>query len=180
MTSYRATFCPDCGDKLESKWFDGRDRSYCAACARIIFQRPIPCADVAVMDGKHVLFIKRTNAPHIGKWALPGGVIEVGEPPAEAAARELHEETGLDITPSTLTLITGYAAAAPQGWYNAGYTYAVQFEDVSGEPTAGGDASDARFWSLNELRGSEQELRPEPNDALHIRAAINEFRTSNG
>ncbi len=175
MTSFRATYCPDCGSKLESQWFEGKDRPYCEECDRIVFQRPIPCADVAVIDGEQVLLIERTNPPHVGKWGLPGGVIEAGEPPEEAAARELHEETGLRVVPHNLTLITGYAAAAPQGWYNAGYTYAVQVADVSGEPTAGGDASDAQFWSLDTLRASKQELRPEPDDAAHIRAAIDEF-----
>ncbi len=177
MTSFKATYCPDCGSKLGSRWFEGKDRRYCAECDRIIFQRPIPCADVAVIDGEQVLLIKRTNPPHIGKWGLPGGVIEAGEPPVEAAARELHEETDLHVARSDLTLITGYTAAAPQGWYNAGYTYAVRVVDASDEPTAGGDASDARFWSLDELRASEQELRPEPDDASHIQAAIDEFRT---
>lgn len=177
MTSFRATFCPDCGSELQSRWFEGKDRPYCEPCDRIIFQRPIPCAGVAVIDGERALLIKRTNPPHIGKWALPGGVLEAGEPPAEAAARELHEETGLHVTTSDLTLITGYAAAAPQGWYNAGYTYAVQFDDVTGEPTAGGDASDVRFWSIDEIRASEQELRPDPDDASHIRTAVDEFQT---
>lgn len=176
MTSFRATFCPDCGSKLGTQWFEGKDRPYCATCDRIVFQRPIPCANVAVIDGDHVLLIKRTNPPYIGKWALPGGVIEAGEPPVEAAARELHEETGLDVSPPELTLITGYAAAAPQCWYNAGYTYAVLSDAVSREPTAGGDASDARFWSLNELRSSNQELRPEPDDAAHIQTAVNTIR----
>lgn len=174
MTMFRATYCPDCGSKLASQWFEGKDRPYCEECDRIIFQRPIPCTDVAVLDETEVLLIKRTNPPHAGRWALPGGVIEVGEPPAEAAARELGEETDIHVTPADLTLIAGYTAAAPQGWYNTGYTYAIQFDAVSGEPAAGGDASAARFWSLDELRNSEEELRP-AHDGDHIQTARNKL-----
>lgn len=168
MTSFRASFCPDCGDKLGTQWLENKERPYCESCDRIIFQRPIPCADVAVFDSDHVLLIKRTNSPHAGKWALPGGVLEAGEPPVVGAARELKEETGLSIAPTDLTIIGGYTATAPQGWYNAGYIYAVLYDDVSGEPSSGGDAGDTRFWDLDELQSSEQELRPEPDDESHI------------
>jgi 8-oxo-dGTP pyrophosphatase MutT (NUDIX family) len=34
---------------------------------------------------------------HSGQWALPGGRLEIGETPATAALREIHEEVGLDL-----------------------------------------------------------------------------------
>ena len=39
---------------------------------------------------------------HAGQWALPGGRIDDGETPEEAALRELHEELGLDIAPTEI------------------------------------------------------------------------------
>ena len=45
-----------------------------------------------------VLLIKRTDN---GEWALPAGALEIGESIAEAAAREVHEETGLTATALT-------------------------------------------------------------------------------
>lgn len=44
-------------------------------------------------DG-HVLLQKRTN----GSWGLPGGLMEIGESLEETAIREVHEETGLEVT----------------------------------------------------------------------------------
>ncbi len=50
---------------------------------------------VVVKDNK-VLLIKRVEAPYVGYWTVPGGKIEFGEHPEEAAIRELKEETNLD------------------------------------------------------------------------------------
>lgn len=42
-----------------------------------------------------VMLIQRALAPFEGKWALPGGFVRLDETLAEAARRELEEETGL-------------------------------------------------------------------------------------
>ncbi|GAA3088489.1 hypothetical protein GCM10010530_12820 [Kribbella aluminosa] len=51
-------------------------------------------AAAAVLDGGRLLLTRRTDN---GEWCLPGGAIEPGERPAEAAERETFEETGLEV-----------------------------------------------------------------------------------
>lgn len=61
-----------------------------------VFSRPTPLAagDAAVIDGRgRILLVKRADN---GKWAMPGGALEVGETPAEGVVREVLEETGID------------------------------------------------------------------------------------
>jgi 8-oxo-dGTP diphosphatase len=44
-----------------------------------------------------ILLIKRKFDPNKGRWSLPGGLVEVGEDPADAAVREVREELGLEV-----------------------------------------------------------------------------------
>lgn len=53
-------------------------------------------ASVALIDRDRVLLIQRARAPYLGLWTLPGGRLEPGETPEEAAVREVREEVGLD------------------------------------------------------------------------------------
>jgi 8-oxo-dGTP diphosphatase len=48
-------------------------------------------------DAPAWLLLHRRRAPDLGRWNAPGGAIEAGEEPVEAARREVREETGLDL-----------------------------------------------------------------------------------
>ncbi len=50
-------------------------------------------------EGLKVLLIRRKRDPFAGSWAFPGGFVDVGEAPEQAAGRELEEETGLTGVP---------------------------------------------------------------------------------
>jgi ADP-ribose pyrophosphatase YjhB (NUDIX family) len=58
-----------------------------------------PCGGALVRDGDgRVLLVRRAHDPYLGCWDIPGGFCEQREHPADAAAREVREETGLEVT----------------------------------------------------------------------------------
>jgi len=61
--------------------------------------RPIAATIAAVVRDGHVLLVRRANPPDQDRWAFPGGKIDAGERLADAAARELLEETGVTAEP---------------------------------------------------------------------------------
>jgi 8-oxo-dGTP diphosphatase len=63
---------------------------------RLFPARPILAVSMAVFRQGRVLVVRRAREPMIGHFTLPGGVLEIGEPLAEAAARELREEVGVE------------------------------------------------------------------------------------
>jgi ADP-ribose pyrophosphatase YjhB (NUDIX family) len=67
-----------------------------------VLQREFPDAPIVgvgavVVDRDRVLLVQRGREPSKGKWSLPGGVLELGESLTEAVAREVKEETGLEV-----------------------------------------------------------------------------------
>lgn len=88
-------FCSICGAKLKLR---KDDNLACTKCDFVNYRNPRPTATALVLHKNKVLLTKRAKAPFKDKWDLPGGFIERGENPQDAARRELKEETGLDIT----------------------------------------------------------------------------------
>ena len=96
--------------------------------------------------GQEVLLIKRNQEPFIGQWGLPGGKVEFGESLAQAAKREVLEETGITAQVigmaglyEIFTDLAHYAVAAHAAFY------------VSGEVGAASDAAQAKFLGMAEL-----------------------------
>ena len=50
-----------------------------------------------VIDNGRTLLIRRGSHPLKGEWSIPGGLLEVGETLEQGVARELAEETGLEV-----------------------------------------------------------------------------------
>lgn len=86
-------------DMVEEQAFADR---YRAAWATAPYPPIFVTADAVVTCADKVLLIRRKRRPGMGLWALPGGFVEQDEPVLDAAVRELHEETGLHVTPGNL------------------------------------------------------------------------------
>ncbi|WP_328765382.1 MULTISPECIES: NUDIX hydrolase [unclassified Streptomyces] len=106
---------------------------------------------VALTPSGHVLLIERGWPPFEGAWALPGGHVDAGEAPYEAAARELAEETGIHVPLGNLHQIGVWDQPDrdPRGRYVTFAYMAVVPDDT--KATAGDDARAARWWPLSEL-----------------------------
>ncbi len=98
-------FCPRCGGPLALGLVDGedRERNSCAACGHISYVNPrLVVTTLPVTDDGRLVLIRRGIEPGAGRWAQPGGFLEVDETVAEAAVRETREETGLIVEPGRI------------------------------------------------------------------------------
>lgn len=110
----------------------------------------IPAVSVAVVRGGTVLLVKRARPPSQGLYAYPGGKVEAGETLAQAAARELEEETGLradGYRPLRDIHIDGRAENHAVDYLLTVFGAAY----AGGEPVASDDAETAAFYTLAEM-----------------------------
>lgn len=71
---------------------DDHERMVCSDCGFIAYENPKVIAGSVVTFGDKFLLCKRAIHPQKGKWTIPAGFLEMGETPAEGAAREAWEE----------------------------------------------------------------------------------------
>ena len=50
-----------------------------------------------IKNGDAILLVKKTSEPYVGKWDLPGGIVQFGEAPETTLTREILEETGMSM-----------------------------------------------------------------------------------
>nr|WP_228183741.1 NUDIX domain-containing protein [Streptomyces anulatus] len=106
-------------------------------------------ADVVCIRGGDVLVIERGWGPHKGMNALPGGHVDPGESSRAAAARELAEETGVQVDASDLMQVGVWDAPDrdPRGRYiTAAYLVTVPDDTTA---RAGDDAAAVRWVPLD-------------------------------
>lgn len=101
---------------------------------------------VIILNGKIVL-IKRKRPPYKGKFALPGGFVDIGETTEEAVAREVLEETGLSIEIVKLLGVYSNPSRDPRG-HNVSVCYLTKGK---GNPKADSDADDIGLFDPNNL-----------------------------
>jgi 8-oxo-dGTP diphosphatase len=98
-----------------------------------------------------VLLVKRGVNPFKGHWALPGGVIEMEETLQESAARELKEETGLEIRGLEQLHTYGDPQRDPRGRVVTVAFTVLLDQGSEHRPRSGSDARDARWFPITDL-----------------------------
>lgn len=145
--SLNKVYCPYCAGRTRQRYAEGLSRAWCPACDRILYENPVPATCVVLHSGGQILLVKRKFAPRAGEWCLPGGFMELEEQPAEAALRELAEETGLK---GRITRFLG-ALATPGAIYSGLLILGYAAEIIQGEPIPGDDALEVVWFDQEEL-----------------------------
>jgi 8-oxo-dGTP diphosphatase len=108
-------------------------------------ERPIVGIGAVIVDDRgRVVLIKRRYDPLAGRWSLPGGAVELGETLEASVAREMLEETGLDVDVGPV--IEVFDRITVDDDRRVRYHYVLVDYlcwPVGGELRAGGDVDDA-------------------------------------
>jgi 8-oxo-dGTP diphosphatase len=115
-------------------------------------ERPIIGVGAVVFDMGRVLLVKRGREPLKGEWSLPGGAVEVGESLETAVAREVFEETGLQVAVGPVIEVLDRIHHGVDGRVEYHFVivdYLCRPNDRRVEP--GSDAADARWVALADL-----------------------------
>ena len=117
-------------------------------------QRPTLAADIVLLglssEKLCLLLVQRGIEPFKGQWCLPGGHVDADENLAHAAARELSEETSINV--SELRQVATFADIGrdPRGW-TASVVHFAAIAVNDSAPKAADDAADCRWFALDEL-----------------------------
>jgi len=123
---------------------------------------PYSGGDAAIFDDAgRVLLIRRKDS---GLWAMPGGVFEIGETPAEATRREVREETGLHVEVLALSGVYDSRYCGTRSAYHLyHFVFLCRQIDPDATPTVSNETTGVGWFSLDALpelhAGHEKRLR---------------------
>jgi 8-oxo-dGTP pyrophosphatase MutT (NUDIX family) len=151
---------------------------------RVIRRIPRPSARVLVVGPGDTLLLLQyrrhgdDDDPH--HWLTPGGGIGPGESVAEAAARELREETGIQVSPADLGPVVAYSSgewATSKAVFDAHDSYFFLRLDDTAIDTSGQEELERslmikhHWWALDDLAATSERVIP-PNAALLVRSLL--------
>lgn len=135
--------------------------------------RPVAATIAAVFHQGRILLVRRANPPDAGRWGFPGGKIEPGEPIETAAVRELFEETGIrGRARRVFTAVDVFDRDEHGRLLRHFVLIAVLCDWIAGDPVAGDDALDARWFRLEDLDDAGLALSLDVAEVARLAAAI--------
>jgi 8-oxo-dGTP diphosphatase len=139
-------------------------------------QTPLLAADAVILFSGGIVLIQRGRPPFAGRYALPGGFVELGETVEAAAIREAKEETGLETELLGLVGIYSDPARDPRGHVVS----AAFLARGSGSLLAGSDARAARIFPKGGLPTLAFDHQKIVSDALALadRLRLQDLRQS--
>lgn len=117
---------------------------------------PVAAVGGVVIEGDAVLLVQRAFPPRQGEWSLPGGRLELGESLTAAVAREVREETGLEVEVGPVVEVFDRVHRDAAGRIRFHFVI-VDFlcRAVGGALAPGDDAADARWVRRDEVAAFE-------------------------
>ncbi len=140
-------YCPRCAAAVKHEEKYDLVRPVCPQCGWIYFVDPKVAAAVLVEEDGRVLLVRRANEPFRGLWTLPAGFVNGGEDPAEAAARECFEETGLVVRVKRVMDVI----AGREHERGADFIIVYEAEVASGVLTPADDADAVEWFAYDAL-----------------------------
>lgn len=110
--------------------------------------RPEVCVGAIAVDRDRLLLIRRGRGAAQGQWSIPGGRVETGETLMAAVAREVFEETGLEVVAERFV---GWVERISDEYHYVIHDFLVTVLDERPKPKAGDDAAEARWVPLDEV-----------------------------
>jgi ADP-ribose pyrophosphatase YjhB (NUDIX family)/ribosomal protein S27AE len=134
-------FCPKCGGPLGLLHLKKGEppRLVCADCHFVFYLDPKVASATVVPYRGGIVMVKRSVEPGFGLWVIPGGFVDRGETPEEAAVRETWEEASLEVR--IVGLIGMYSYVGPSV-----VVLSYLAEHVGGRLKASDESSDARAF----------------------------------
>jgi 8-oxo-dGTP diphosphatase len=144
-------FCPSCGNGLESRQLKvgEPDRLVCSGCEYVFYLDPKLAAGVVLTYQGGVVLLRRAIEPRYGMWVFPGGYVDRGEHPEQAAVREAREEAGIEVALRGLLGVYNDPPGSPV------VLVVYRGELRSGTPTAADEALEIGFFSLEGIPWSD-------------------------
>jgi len=140
-------YCPSCANTLVNKLIENRKLRACPRCSFIYWNNPKLVTSLIIPQDGKVLMVQRALAPLLGYWCLPGGYINYGEQPSDAAIRETKEETNLVVKVDKLVGV--YTIDNDPRGFNIDIIYCGRL--ISGVLTPNKEVNNCKYFSIDDL-----------------------------